>query len=57
MMEIKLSYAFGAMGILGAISSIYHLLSGNYMIISLVTLIACLICIGIALQKYKRPRR
>lgn len=56
-MDIKFLYVLASMGIIGVIAGVYHLVSGQYLFMSLLSITTCLFFIGMAYRDYHKGRR
>jgi len=55
-MDMKFLYILGVMGCVGVIAGIYHLFSGHYMIMSLLSITASIVFITMAYRDYRKGR-
>ncbi|WP_298329248.1 hypothetical protein [uncultured Dokdonia sp.] len=56
-MDLKLLYLLAAMGVIGVIAGVYHLVSGQYLVMSLLSITTSLFFIGLAYRDYYKGKR
>lgn len=56
-MDLKLLYLLASMGVIGVIAGVYHLVSGQYLVMSLLSITTSLFFIGLAYRDYYKGKR
>ena len=55
-MDLKLLYLLAMMGCVGVIAGVYHLASGHYLIMSLISITTSLVFIALAYRDYRKGK-
>ncbi|WP_160164965.1 hypothetical protein [Dokdonia sp. PRO95] len=56
-MDLKFLYVLASMGVIGVVAGVYHLVSGEYLVMSLLSITTSLLFIGMAYRDYYKGKR